>query len=447
MVSAILKNIFYTQKTKEVETVTHKSKNKPTSKPTKQSTAQNFDVLVIGGGLAGGTLSLALAGGGLKVACVDREDPSLWTAPTFDGRASAIAISSQRVLKAVGIWDEIGNETAPINDIRVADGHSPLFLHYDHRELGGEPFGYMVENRSIRKALQVLLPTEKNIKHFAPAEVSNLERDETGVRAKLNDGSKITASLVIGCEGRNSPTRENAGIKLTKWSYNQTGIVCTVEHEHPHNFCAQEHFLPSGPFAILPLAGTAEKPGCRSSIVWTERSDLAPIMMDLSDDDFLEELQLRFGDFLGELKIIGPRFAYPLTLQFAASYSADRLALVADAAHGMHPIAGQGLNMGLRDVAVIAEVLTEAKKAGLDIGSAETLEKYARWRNFDNTLMLAVTDALTHLFSNDIKPLKFARDIGLATVNQIPPLKKLFMRHAMGTVGELPKLMRGENLN
>ncbi|MDH5489670.1 MAG: UbiH/UbiF/VisC/COQ6 family ubiquinone biosynthesis hydroxylase, partial [Rhodospirillaceae bacterium] len=354
--------------------------------------------------------------------------------------------SSQKVLSSVGIWDEIENETAPINDIRVADGHSPLFLHYDHTEIGGEPFGYMVENRSIRKALQILLPKEKNIKHFAPAEVANIERDEAGVSATLNDGSKINAALVIGCEGRVSPTRESADIKLTKWSYNQTGIVCTVEHKRPHNFCAQEHFLPSGPFAILPLAGTAEKPGCRSSIVWTERSDLAPIMMNLDDEDFLEELQLRFGDFLGELKIIGPRFAYPLTLQFAQSYTAERLALVADAAHGMHPIAGQGLNMGLRDVAVMAEILSDAKKAGLDIGSAEVLEKYARWRRFDNTLMLAVTDALTHLFSNDIKPLKLARDIGLAAVNQMPPLKKLFMRHAMGTVGELPKLMRGERL-
>ncbi len=407
---------------------------------------KTVDVLVVGGGLAGGTLSLALAHGGLSVACVDREDPSLWTAPTFDGRASAIAISSKRVLDAVGIWDLIENETAPIKDIRVADGRSPLFLHYDHNELGGDVFGFMVENRSIRKALQTLLPNENKITHLAPAEISELVRDENKASATLNDGSKINAALVIGCEGRVSPTRESAGIKLTKWSYEQTGIVCTVEHERPHNFCAQEHFLPSGPFAILPLPGTDKKPGCRSSIVWTERADLAPIMMGLNDDDFLEELKLRFGDFLGDLKIIGPRFAYPLTLQFAQSYTANRLALAADAAHGMHPIAGQGLNMGLRDVAVLAEVLSDAKKAGADIGSIEVLEKYERWRRFDNTLMLAVTDALTHLFSNDIKPLKLARDIGLATVNQMPSLKKLFMRHAMGTVGDLPKLMRGENL-
>ncbi len=415
-------------------------------KKSAQGKVQRFDVLVVGGGLAGGTFSLALAGQGLKVATIDLENPAAWTDPGFDGRASAIALSSQRVLDAVGIWDVIEKEVAPIKEIRVADGHSPLFLHYDHTQLGTEPFGYMVENRSIRKALNVLVPKTKNLRYFAPARVAELERDDDGVRAVLDDGTQIEASLVVGCEGRGSPTREGAGIKLTKWSYEQTAIVCTVEHDRPHNFCAQEHFLASGPFAILPLPGTDAKPGCRSSIVWTERSDLAPVMMRLSDDDFLEELSLRFGDFMGDLKIIGKRFAYPLTLQFAQSYTAPRLALLADAAHGMHPIAGQGLNMGLRDVAVLAEVLIDAKAAGQDLGSDAVLARYEKWRRFDNTLMLAVTDALTHLFSNDIKPVKLARDLGMAAINQVPPVKKFFMQHAMGTVGELPRMMRGENL-
>ncbi|MCK5444496.1 MAG: UbiH/UbiF/VisC/COQ6 family ubiquinone biosynthesis hydroxylase [Rhodospirillaceae bacterium] len=415
-------------------------------KKSAQGKVQRFDVLVVGGGLAGGTFSLALAGQGLKVATIDLENPAAWTDPGFDGRASAIALSSQRVLDAVGIWDVIEKEVAPIKEIRVADGHSPLFLHYDHTQLGTEPFGYMVENRSIRKALNVLVPKTKNLRYFAPARVAELERDDDGVRAVLDDGTQIEASLVVGCEGRGSPTREGAGIKLTKWSYEQTAIVCTVEHDRPHNFCAQEHFLASGPFAILPLPGTDAKPGCRSSIVWTERSDLAPVMMRLSDDDFLEELSLRFGDFMGDLKIIGKRFAYPLTLQFAQSYTASRLALLADAAHGMHPIAGQGLNMGLRDVAVLAEVLIDAKAAGQDLGSDAVLARYEKWRRFDNTLMLAVTDALTHLFSNDIKPVKLARDLGMAAINQVPPVKKFFMQHAMGTVGELPRMMRGENL-
>ncbi|MBL4693698.1 MAG: FAD-dependent monooxygenase, partial [Magnetovibrio sp.] len=212
------------------------------------------------------------------------------------------------------------------------------------------------------------------------------------------------------------------------------------------NFCAQEHFLPSGPFAILPLPGTAQKPACRSSIVWTERADLWPIMMDLDDDDFKEELELRFGDFLGPLEVVGPRFAYPLSLQYVETYRAERLLLVGDAAHGMHPIAGQGLNMGLRDVAALVEVLYDAKQTGQDLGSSLVLEKYEKWRRFDNDLMLGVTDALVKIFSNDLEPLQLARDIGMATVNQMPELKKFFMRHAMGTVGELPKLMRGESL-
>jgi 2-octaprenyl-6-methoxyphenol hydroxylase len=419
-----------------------------TSLKAKPTTEQplDFDVLVIGGGLAGGTLSLALAQNGFSVATIDKEDPKDWLDQGFDGRCSAIALSSQRVLASTGIWQVIEDETAPINDIRVADGHSPLFLHYDHQQLGTEPFGYMMENRSLRKALNVLVPKTPGLRYFAPNAVVELDRGPDGVVAVLQDGTSIHARLVVACDGRGSQTRERAGIRLTKWDYKQAGIVCTVEHERPHNFCAQEHFLPSGPFAILPLPGTADKPGCRSSIVWTERADLWPIMMELSDEDFMEELELRFGDFLGPLKVIGPRFAYPLSLQYAETYRAERLVLVADSAHGMHPIAGQGLNMGLRDVAALAEVLFEARSSGQDIGAADVLQKYEKWRRFDNDLMLGVTDALVKLFSNDIEPIKIARDIGMATVNQLPDLKKFFMRHAMGTVGDLPKLMRGESL-
>lgn len=412
---------------------------------------ERFDVLVVGGGLAGGTMSLALAQNGFRVATVDLENMADWTDQGFDGRASAIALSSQRVLAGVGIWDVIADETAPMLDIRISDGASPLFLHYDHEELAAagetaEPFGYMVENRSIRKALNVLVPQTEGLRYFAPNAVVELERAKDGVHAVLQDGARLQADLVIACDGRQSQTRESAGIKLTKWDYKQAGIVCTVEHERPHDFCAQEHFLPSGPFAILPLPGTAEKPACRSSIVWTERADLWPIMMKLDDEDFLEELELRFGDFLGRVDVVGPRFAYPLSLQYAETYIKERLALVADSAHGMHPIAGQGLNMGLRDVAALAEVLVEARRTGQDIGSLSVLEKYQRWRRFDNDLMLSVTDALVKLFSNDIEPVKFVRDIGMAAVNQMPDMKRFFMRHAMGTVGELPKLMRGEGL-
>jgi len=408
------------------------------------------DILVSGGGLAGGTLSLALAQNGFRVATIDRENPADWTDRGFDGRSSAIALSSQRVLQSVGIWDVIKDETAPIKDIRVADGHSPLYLHYDHEDLAvpgeaAEPFGYMVENRSIRKALNVLVPKCDKLTYYAPNEMTDLQRTADGAYATLKDGTRIKAALVAVCEGRNSPTRDQAGIKITKWDYKQAGIVCTVEHERTHNYCAQEHFLPSGPFAILPLPGP-ENEGRRSSIVWTERADLWPLMMDLDDAEFLEELELRFGDFLGELKVIGPRFAYPLSLQYAERYTDPRLVLVGDSAHGMHPIAGQGLNMGLRDVAALAEVLVDARTAGQDIGSLLALENYARWRNFDNAIMLAVTDVLVKLFSNAIEPVQLARDLGMAAVNEIPDLKRFFMRHAMGTVGELPKLMRGERL-
>jgi len=404
------------------------------------------DILVIGGGLAGGTLSLALVQNGFCVATIDKENTAAWTDQGFDGRSSAIALASQRVLKSVGIWDLIRDETAPIHDIRIADGHSPLFLHYDHEQLGTEPFGYMMENRSLRKALNVLIPKESGLHYFAPNTVRQLDRTPEGVTAILNDDQHIQARLVVACDGRGSQTRQDAGIRLTKWDYKQAGIVCTVEHEQSHNFCAQEHFLPNGPFAILPLPGTKEKPGCRSSIVWTERTDVSLIMMSLNDEDFLEELTLRFGDFLGPIRVVGPRFSYPLSLQYAETYRAERLVLVGDSAHGMHPIAGQGLNMGLRDVAALVEVLYEAHQSGQDIGSASVLEKYEKWRRFDNDLMLGVTDVLVKLFSNDIEPLMVARDLGMAAVNQLPFLKKFFMRHAMGTVGDLPKLMRGEPL-
>jgi 2-octaprenyl-6-methoxyphenol hydroxylase len=298
----------------------------------------------------------------------------------------------------------------------------------------------MVENRTLRQALARRLPDHPLITVLAPAEISRLERTAAGVRAALADGREIQASLVVGADGRGSQTREDAGIGLTQWSYKQTGIVCTVEHEKPHGNVAHEKFLPSGPFAILPLTGN------RSSIVWTERSDIAPQIMALAEEEFLQELGCRFGDFLGQLSVIGRRWAYPLSLQYAERAIDLRLALAGDSAHGMHPIAGQGLNMGLRDVAALAQVLTDARRLGLDAGDGAVLERYQCWRRFDNTLMLALTDLLNRLFSNTHRPLALARDMGLAAVNHAGPLKKLFMRHAMGQVGELPRLMQGRPL-
>jgi len=398
------------------------------------------DVLIIGGGLVGGPLACALAGAGVSVAVVDQEDPATATAPAFDGRASAVALGPQRVLDAIRLWPGIAPQAAPIQQIRVSDGHSPLFLHYDHQALGDDPFGWIVENRAIRRAVLARLPELPQARLFAPATLVDLDRGADRVTATLADGTKITAALVVAADGRASPIRSGAGIGITRWEYDQTAIVCTVAHERPHRDIAQEHFLPAGPFAILPL------PGNRSSVVWSETSHLAPAILAQDDAAFLVELKSRFGDFLGEISVEGPRFGYPLSLQFADAYTTRRLALIGDAAHGMHPVAGQGMNMGLRDVAALAEVLVEAHRLGIDLGNAAVLERYARWRRFDNLLMLGLTDVMVRLFSNANTPLALARDIGMATVNRLPGLKRFFMRHAMGLVGELPKLMRGERL-
>ncbi|MGF1641287.1 MAG: UbiH/UbiF/VisC/COQ6 family ubiquinone biosynthesis hydroxylase [Rhodospirillales bacterium] len=394
------------------------------------------DVLIVGGGLVGGTLACALGGAGLNVVVIDAADPASVLGAGFDGRASAIALSSRRLLERTGLWPRMRNEAAPMLDIRVSEGRSRLFLHYDHHDIGDEPFGHMVENRVFRTAVSQRLGELETVVVMAPARVADLARSASAVEARLADGRRIVAPLAVAAEGRDSPTRDRAGIRLTRWSYRQTAIVCTVAHERPHHFVAHEHFLPAGPFAILPLLGN------RSSIVWTERTDLASAIMALDDAGFTQELARRFGDFLGRLEVIGPRWSYPLSLQFAEKAVALRLVLVGDALHGMHPIAGQGLNMGLRDVAALFDVLAEARDLGLDLGGADVLERYQRWRRFDNALMLAMTDGLNRLFSNNIWPLRLARDVGMAGVDRIPPLKKLFMRHAMGVVGELPSLMR-----
>ena len=404
------------------------------------------EVLIIGGGLVGATLATAFGQAGMDVAVVDTADPRAGLDAGFDGRASAIALATQRMLAGLDIWPALAAEAAPILDIRVSEGSSLFFLHYDHRDAGDQPFGYMVENRNLRKTLFYRLQDLKTVRMMAPQSVVALDRQNHGVTAELSDGRKINAPLAVAADGRASKTRDDAGIRVTSWSYEQVGIVCTVGHEHCHDFVANEHFLAAGPFAILPLKGDSKHPGHCSSLVWTERADLAPGIMALDDAGFMAELEYRFGDFLGKLEIIGPKWCYPLSLQFAENTIDRRLALVGDAAHSMHPIAGQGLNMGLRDVAALAEVVLDARRLGLDIGDGVVLERYQRWRRFDNTLMLAMTDGLNKLFSNNIRPLRLARDLGLAAVNSLPPLKKFFMSHAMGLAGDLPRLMRDQPL-
>ncbi len=413
------------------------------------------EALIVGGGLVGLTLALALAKGGLKSVVIDMLDPAQVTDAGFDGRVSAIAFANCRMFRVLGIWERLASKAQPINDIVVSDsrgpratgkgGASPFFLHFDHKEIGNEPLGHLIENRHIRIAQQAAVEAEPLITLIAPQTVPHVDFADDGVTATLGDGSIVQAAVCYACDGRGSRTRDAQGIKTISWGYNQTGIVTTVEHERPHDGVAQEYFMPVGPFAILPMTGN------RSSLVWTEPTDLAPAFMALDDAAFAEEVANRFGDFLGQTKPVGPRWSYPLTLQLAREYVRPRLALVGDAAHGIHPIAGQGLNLGLRDVAVLAEIATDTARVGLDIGNIQSLKTYERWRRFDNVALAAGTDVLTKLFSNDIAPVRLARDIGLGIVNEIPPLRRLFMRHAGGGLalgGEknLPRLLRGEVL-
>ena len=398
------------------------------------------ELIVVGGGLVGLTLAIACAEAGIEVAIIDREDPATMLAEPFDGRTTAIAHGSQQVLAGIGLWPLVADAAEPILEIRVADGGSPLFLHYDHHAVGDHPLGYIVENRVLRRALMTRAAQLATLRHLAPLAVERVEREASGATAYLADGSRLRGELVAACDGRGSPLRRAAGIKTVEWSYPQTSIVCTVQHEMPHRGVAVEHFLPAGPFAILPMTGN------RSSIVWTERADLAPRLLALDAASFAVELGRRFGDFLGALEVVGPRFSYALSLLHAERYAAPRLALVGDAAHVIHPIAGQGLNLGIRDVAALAELVVDSRRLGLDIADATALARYERWRRFDNLMLAAVTDALNRLFSNSVPPVKLARDVGLAVVDRLPPLKRFLMRHAMGVVGELPRLVRGERL-
>ena len=399
----------------------------------------SFDVVVVGGGMVGLSLSLGLARAGVPVALVERARLSDMAAAHFDGRGSAIAAGSRRILDGLGLWDGVADQAEPILEIRVADGTSPLFLHYDHKEIGDGPLGWIVENAVTRRALAAAAD-ESSLRIFDGTELAGCVFGEDAAVLVLADGQSVTGRLVVAADGRDSPLRDAAGIDAVRWRYPQTGIVCSVHHEVPHHGIAQEHFLPAGPFAILPMTEN------RSSIVWTERNDLAPDILALNDEAFAEELRRRFGGFLGRIDVGPTRWSYPLSVVHSKRYIAPRLALAGDSAHAIHPIAGQGFNIGLRDVAALAEVIMDTLRLGLDPGTMAALERYERWRKPDNMMMIGVTDILNRLFSNDITPVRIARDIGLAAVDQMPPLKKVFMRHAMGLIGDLPRLTRGEPL-
>ena len=398
------------------------------------------DVVIAGGGLVGLTLGVALAGAGIETAVVDGTRPKAMKDAAFDGRVSSVALGSRRVLDGIGLWPALADEAQPILEIRVSDGDVPLFLHYDHKAVGSDPLGYIVENRNIRAALLERAAALAALRQLAPASVGALELTAGGIEARLADGRCVHARLAVAADGANSSLRAAAGIETVRWSYEQTGIVCTVLHERPHRGIAHERFLPAGPFAILPMTGD------RSSLVWTERAALAPSLMEASPEIFARELGARFGDFLGALEPTGPRWSYPLRLTHATRYVAPRLALAGDAAHAIHPLAGQGFNLGIRDAAVLAELVVDRARLGLDIGGDDVLTHYQRRRRFDSVVLIGVTDGLNRLFSNDNQSLRLVRDIGLAAVNEMPAVKRFFMRHAMGLAGDLPRLARGEPL-
>jgi 2-octaprenyl-6-methoxyphenol hydroxylase len=403
--------------------------------------AAEHDILIVGGGLNGPALALALAQAGFCVGVIDSLPLDTRKDPGFDGRAYALALASQHLLKAIGVWKAIASEAEPMLEIKVTDGiagqgPSPWMMHFDHAEIEDGPMGYMVEDRFLRRAFLEAMTAEERITQYPSETVVAQSVDDGAVRVTLASGKELAALLLIGCDGRKSGTAERAGIGRTGWGYGQTAIVCAVAHEKPHHGIAHQFFMPHGPLAILPL------PGNRSSIVWSETDARAADCAKMDDETFLQALRPAFGSFLGEIHLEGARFTYPLNLTIANSFIAPRLALVGDAAHGMHPIAGQGLNAGLRDVAALAETLSEARQRGEDIGSEQVLKRYQQWRRFDTATLAIATDTFNKLFSNDNPLLRAARDVGMGVVNAIPALRRGFVREAAGLTGELPRLMR-----
>ncbi|ABV91811.1 2-octaprenyl-6-methoxyphenol hydroxylase [Dinoroseobacter shibae DFL 12 = DSM 16493] len=400
------------------------------------------DILIVGGGLNGPTLALALAQAGLRSTVIDAHSVDRRADPAFDGRSYALALASQRMLAALGLWDGLEERAQPMLRIKVSDGRpgegaAPWWMQFDHAEIEEGPMGFMVEDRYLRRALLAAMEECAEIAHLSETIVIGQQVDADGVIVTLADGTSRRGRLLVGCDGRASGTARRAGIGRTGWGYDQTALVCAVSHELPHEGTAHQFFMPGGPLAILPL------PGNRSSIVWSERTAQAERFAALDDAAFLEALRPRFGDFLGEIALVGARFTYPLSLTLANAMVADRLALVGDAAHGVHPIAGQGLNLGFRDVGALAEVLADAARRGEDIAARDVLDRYARWRRFDTATLAVATDAVNRLFSNDNPLLRLGRDLGMGLVNALPGARRTFIREAAGLTGDVPRLLQG----
>lgn len=403
------------------------------------------DIIIVGGGLNGPALALALASASQSVTLIDVLPVKTRKNAGFDGRSYALALTSTRLMRALGVWNAIEEHAQPMLDIKVSDGRagegpSPFFMHFDHAEIEEGPMGYMVEDRHLRPALLNAVKKVKMIRQINEDPVVAQKTDTTGVVAHLASGRTIRGKLLVGCDGRGSGTAQRAGISRVGWGYDQTALVCALNHALPHNGVAHQFFMPAGPLAILPLKGN------RSSIVWSETTENAQNINAMSDADYLNVLRPRFGSFLGEISLAGARFTYPLSLSLANDLVAPRVALVGDAAHGVHPIAGQGLNAGIRDVAALADVIADATRRGEDIGAAPVLSRYQQWRRFDNTALALATDTFNRLFSNDSSILRGVRDIGMGLVARMPGLRRGFIREAAGLTGDLPRLLKGEKL-
>ncbi|MFQ6551140.1 UbiH/UbiF/VisC/COQ6 family ubiquinone biosynthesis hydroxylase [Aestuariibius insulae] len=401
------------------------------------------DLLLTGGGLNGTALALAASRIGLSVTLIDAAPDPGSRVPDFDGRAYAIALASQRLMSAIGLWPALAAEAQPMTEIKVTDGRpgqgpAPWMMHFEASELGEEPMGFMVEDRHLRHHARAALDESDLVETRYGQTVTAQRVTPTGVEVDTSTGETLTARLLIGADGRSSGTARRAGIRRMEWGYGQTALVCAVEHEKPHDGIAHQFFMPGGPLAILPLTGN------RASIVWSEDDAVAAPLATADDAAFLKALAPRFGEFLGSIRLIGGRHAYPLGLSLTHQMIADRVALVGDAAHGVHPIAGQGLNAGLKDIAALIEVLAEARRRGEDIGTRPVLTRYQQWRRFDVASLALATDTFNRLFSNDNPILRAARDFGMGAIDALPRLRRSFVQEAAGLTGDLPNLLKGK---
>jgi len=406
--------------------------------------SMDYDVIIAGGGLAGITLALALDRAEIRTAIIDKNIPLVAPNSIFDGRSYAIAAATQKMLNVLGLWEGLAKNAQPMLEIKVSDGYagevpSPFVMQFNRQDFTEGPMGYMVEDRHLR---QVLLSALKysNVIFQSNTQVSTQTIQATQVEAKLNSGDKITAAVLVGADGRTSNTAKAAGLTRTGWDYGQSSLVCAIAHEKPHNGIAHQYFMPSGPLAILPLTGN------RSGIVWTEKTETADQIHALDNTDYLDILRPRFGTFVGNISLAGERYIYPLSLSTTHRMISKRVALVGDAAHAVHPIAGQGLNSGFKDVAALAQVLCDAKRRGQDLGIHTTLEEYQRWRGFDNAMLCTATNGFNQLFSNDSSLARFLRNLGLGLVGSIPALRSAFVANAAGIIGDVPRLLQGEPL-